>query len=118
MIGISESQVSALCQEIDTRVQPFLERPLEGEWSCFPSLTDVNLKKPGNSDLPRVRSVPGSLSSNRDNADQKVVRSEAGSNPAAPTALRSTVPALSASQTRAFGVVDTPRGGGGAVGVV
>lgn len=33
MTGISKSQVSALCQEIDERVQSFLERPLEGEWS-------------------------------------------------------------------------------------
>ncbi|MDQ2106765.1 IS256 family transposase, partial [Azospirillum isscasi] len=32
MTGISKSQVSALCQEIDTRVQSFLERPLEGDW--------------------------------------------------------------------------------------
>src|SRR5512142_569567 len=33
MTGISKSQVSALCQDIDERVQSFLERPLEGEWS-------------------------------------------------------------------------------------
>src|SRR5687768_15746311 len=32
MTGISKSQVSALCQEIDSRVQSFLERPLDGEW--------------------------------------------------------------------------------------
>jgi putative transposase len=32
MTGISKSQVSALCREIDTRVQSFLERPLDGEW--------------------------------------------------------------------------------------
>jgi transposase-like protein len=30
--GISKSQVSKLCKEIDERVQAFLERPLEGEW--------------------------------------------------------------------------------------
>ena len=30
--GISKSQVSKLCREIDERVQAFLERPLEGEW--------------------------------------------------------------------------------------
>lgn len=30
--GISKSQVSRLCQEIDERVNTFLERPLEGEW--------------------------------------------------------------------------------------
>jgi putative transposase len=32
MTGISKSQVSALCQEIDTRVLSFLERPLDGDW--------------------------------------------------------------------------------------
>ena len=32
MTGISKSQVSRLCQEIDERVGAFLERPIEGEW--------------------------------------------------------------------------------------
>ena len=32
MEGISKSQVSRLCSEIDERVQAFLERPLEGDW--------------------------------------------------------------------------------------
>ena len=32
MSGISKSQVSKLCKEIDERVSSFLERPLEGEW--------------------------------------------------------------------------------------
>ena len=32
MTGISKSQVSALCRDIDERVKSFLERPLEGEW--------------------------------------------------------------------------------------
>jgi transposase-like protein len=32
MSGISKSQVSELCQEIDERVASFLERPLEGDW--------------------------------------------------------------------------------------
>ena len=30
--GISKSQVSRLCEEIDARVNAFLDRPLEGEW--------------------------------------------------------------------------------------
>jgi len=30
--GISKSQVSRLCSEIDERVQTFLTRPIEGEW--------------------------------------------------------------------------------------
>jgi putative transposase len=32
MSGISKSQVSRLCGEIDERVKAFLERPLEGNW--------------------------------------------------------------------------------------
>lgn len=32
MTGISKSQVSRLCAEIDEKVQSFLNRPLEGEW--------------------------------------------------------------------------------------
>ena len=32
MTGISKSQVSRLCEEIDERVQSFLERPIEGNW--------------------------------------------------------------------------------------
>jgi len=30
--GISKSQVSKLCKEIDERVHAFLDRPLSGEW--------------------------------------------------------------------------------------
>ncbi|MCP5112793.1 MAG: IS256 family transposase, partial [bacterium] len=32
MTGISKSQVSRLCEEIDGKVHSFLERPLEGDW--------------------------------------------------------------------------------------
>jgi putative transposase len=32
MSGISKSQVSRLCVEIDERVRTFLERPIEGDW--------------------------------------------------------------------------------------
>lgn len=32
MSGISKSQVSRLCEEIDQRVKTFLERPIEGDW--------------------------------------------------------------------------------------
>ncbi len=32
MSGISKSQVSRLCSEIDERVKAFLDRPIEGEW--------------------------------------------------------------------------------------
>jgi transposase-like protein len=32
MSGVSKSQVSRLCGEIDERVAAFLDRPLEGDW--------------------------------------------------------------------------------------
>jgi transposase-like protein len=32
MSGISKSQVSRLCEEIDDKVKAFLERPIEGDW--------------------------------------------------------------------------------------
>jgi transposase-like protein len=32
MSGVSKSQVSRLCEEIDVRVKTFLDRPLEGDW--------------------------------------------------------------------------------------
>lgn len=32
MSGISKSQVSRLCEEIDERVHAFLDRPIEGDW--------------------------------------------------------------------------------------
>src|SRR5919106_1589890 len=32
MSGISKSQVSRLCEEIDDKVQTFLRRPIEGDW--------------------------------------------------------------------------------------
>jgi putative transposase len=30
--GISKSQVSKLCKDIDERVNAFLDRPIDGEW--------------------------------------------------------------------------------------
>lgn len=32
MGGISKSQVSRLCEQIDEKVKAFLHRPLEGDW--------------------------------------------------------------------------------------
>jgi transposase-like protein len=32
MSGISKSQVSRLCGEIDDKINSFLDRPLEGDW--------------------------------------------------------------------------------------
>lgn len=30
--GISKSQISRLCEEIDGKVKAFLDRPIEGDW--------------------------------------------------------------------------------------
>src|SRR5919197_980831 len=46
--GISKSQVSRLCQEIDERVKAFLERPIEGEWPyCWIDATYVKVRQAG-----------------------------------------------------------------------
>ncbi len=50
MSGISKSQVSRLCAEIDERVQTFLQRPIEGDWpyllnrpaSFMPNFCSIN----------------------------------------------------------------------------
>src|ERR1700749_57383 len=44
--GISKSQVSKLCKEIDERVHAFLDRPLLGEWPYL-WLDATYLKQPG-----------------------------------------------------------------------
>jgi transposase-like protein len=46
MAGISKSQVSRLCAELDERVRTFLERPIEGDWP-YPWLAAVCLMLPG-----------------------------------------------------------------------
>ena len=38
MTGISKSQVSRLCEEIDERVNAFLTRSLEGDWPGNPPI--------------------------------------------------------------------------------
>ena len=46
--GISKSQVSKLCKEIDERVHAFLERPLEGEWPyLWLDATDLKVREGG-----------------------------------------------------------------------
>jgi transposase-like protein len=46
--GISKSQVSRLCADIDERVKAFLERPLEGEWPyLWIDATYVKLREAG-----------------------------------------------------------------------
>jgi len=45
MEGISKSQVSRLCEEIDERVQTFLARPIEGDWPYL--WLDATYVRPG-----------------------------------------------------------------------
>ena len=46
--GISKSQVSRLCAEIDERVKSFLERPIEGEWPyIWIDATYVKMRRQG-----------------------------------------------------------------------
>jgi putative transposase len=48
MTGISKSQVSRLCEDIDGRVNAFLERPIEGAWPClWIDATDVKVREAG-----------------------------------------------------------------------
>jgi len=48
MTGISKSQVSRLCVEIDERVDAFLDRPLEGEWPCvWLDATYIKMRRSG-----------------------------------------------------------------------
>jgi hypothetical protein len=48
MSGISKSQVSRLCEEIDEKVQAFLTRPIEGDWpSLWIDATYVKARQNG-----------------------------------------------------------------------
>ena len=48
MSGISKSQVSGLCGEIDDRIHSFLDRPLEGDWPyLWLDATHVKVREAG-----------------------------------------------------------------------
>jgi transposase-like protein len=48
MTGISKSEVSRICQEIDERVNAFLGRPIEGAWPyLWIDATYVQVREPG-----------------------------------------------------------------------
>ena len=55
LAGISKSQVSKLCKEIDDRVNAFLDRPLEGDWPyLWLDATDLKVRDGvGSSRSPR-----------------------------------------------------------------
>ncbi|SMX56466.1 Putative transposase (fragment) [Bradyrhizobium sp. ORS 285] len=57
MSGISKSQVSRLCGEIDDKVKAFLARPIEGDWPyLWIDATYVKMRQNGRS---RHRNDPG-----------------------------------------------------------
>ncbi len=47
MSGISKSQVSRLCAEIDDKVQTFLNRLLEGDWPYVRSTPPIKVRQAG-----------------------------------------------------------------------
>lgn len=48
MTGISKSQVSRLCEEIDGKVKAFRNRPIEGDWPClWIDATDLKVQRGG-----------------------------------------------------------------------
>ena len=53
MSGISKSQVSRLCGEIDDKVNGFLDRPLEGEPYLWLDATYVKVARPDASSRSR-----------------------------------------------------------------
>jgi hypothetical protein len=64
MSGISKSQVSRLCEEIDDKVKAFLGRPIEGNWSTCPRRWR-RAKRSGRSTIPgKPLTLFGSLQRN------------------------------------------------------
>lgn len=56
MSGISKSQVSRLCGEIDEKVQTFMSRPLEGDWPyVWLDATYVKVRQTGRPQARRLR---------------------------------------------------------------
>ena len=54
--GISKSQVSRLCVEIDERVNSFLDRPIEGDWPyVWLDATYVKVRRGHHISLRRLR---------------------------------------------------------------
>ena len=86
MDGISRSQVSRLCEEIDDKVKPFLGRPIEGDWPyVWLDATYVKVRRAGGSFRPRSSSpsastaMAGAKCSASTSAPRKPTRSGANS---------------------------------------
>lgn len=67
MSGISKTQVSRLCEEIDSRVKAFLERPIEGDWPYL-------WKGSWSQDWAKSRSSNSSATSNSVRPRQSTIR--------------------------------------------
>jgi len=53
--GVSKSQVSRLCQEIDDRAKAVLDRPLHGDWPCLRmAATGLEVRRGGVRGRPRT----------------------------------------------------------------
>jgi hypothetical protein len=58
MSGISKSQVSRLCEDIDQRVKAFLDRPIKGDWPhLWIDATYLKVRQPAE---PRFSGLPSS----------------------------------------------------------
>ena len=66
MSGISKSQVSRLCEEIDGRVKAFLDRPIEGDWPyLWIDATYIKVRQAGRIVSVAVTSAVGVYSDGR-----------------------------------------------------
>ena len=79
LTGTSKSQVSRLCEEIDERVQAFLNRPLEGDWPfLWLDATYVKLREGGRvASMAVIVAVALNSDGQRENLGITVMPSEA-----------------------------------------
>ena len=82
MSGISKSQVSRLCEEIDDKVKAFLDRPIEGEWPyLWIDATDLKVRRGGRIvSVAVIIAVGVNTDGRRDVLGMEIVKSEAESN--------------------------------------
>jgi transposase-like protein len=80
MSGISKSQVSRLCEEIDDKVKTFLDRPIEGEWPyLWIDVTYLKVRRGG-----RIVSVAVIISIGVTDGRREVLGMEIGTSEAEP----------------------------------
>ena len=81
MSGISKSQVSRLCEEIDDKVKAFLDRPIEGEWPyLWIDATDLKVRRGGRIvSVAVIIAVGVNTDGRRDVLGMEIVKSEAES---------------------------------------